>query len=94
MVKPGCNLVIVATYVNDADIEKLTAEGKAKGIAVHYLLLDLATLRQDLDATAQLIDQGKLKLPEVTAYPLDRAGEALVAQQAGGVRGKLVVTID
>lgn len=94
VIKPGGNLVIVATYVNDADIEKLTAEGKAKGVAVHYLLLDIGTLRQDLDATAKLIDEGKMKMPELTVYPLERAGEALVAQQAGGVRGKLVVTID
>jgi len=94
MIKDGGRLVIVATYVNDADIEKLTAEAGKRGISVHYLLLDLATLREDLDATAKLIDAGKMKLPEVTLYPLARGAEALVAQQTGGVRGKLVVTID
>jgi NADPH2:quinone reductase len=94
IIKPGGHLVIVATYVNDADIEKLTAEGKAKGVEVHYLLLDIGTLRQDMDATARLIDEGKMKLPELTVYPLERGAEALAAQQAGGVRGKLIVTID
>lgn len=94
MIRDGGRLVIVATYVNDADIEALTAEAAKRGIAVHYLILDLGTLRQDLDATAKLIDEGKMKLPEVTLYPLERAAEALAAQQAGGVRGKLVVMID
>jgi NADPH:quinone reductase-like Zn-dependent oxidoreductase len=94
MIKPGGRLVIVATYVNDADIEKLTEQAKSRGIAVHYLIMDLATLQQDLAATAKLIDDGKMKLPETTIYPLERGAEALAAIQAGGVRGKLIVSID
>ena len=94
MLKSGGRLVIVATYVNDADIEKLTAKAKERGIAVHYLILDLATLQQDLTATAKLIDAGKMKLPDLTIYPLAKSGEALAAQQAGGVKGKLIVSID
>lgn len=94
MLKTGGRLVIVATYVNDADIEKLTAKAKERNIKVSYLILDLATLQQDLNATAKLIDEGKMKLPDLKLYPLERGAEALAAQQAGGIRGKLIVTIN
>jgi hypothetical protein len=32
-------------------------------------------------------------MPQITRYPLGRAGEALRAMQAGGTRGKLVIEI-
>jgi NADPH:quinone reductase-like Zn-dependent oxidoreductase len=93
VLKPAGRFVIVATYVNDADIPVLTEQAKQRGLEVHYLILDLGSYQQDIAATARLIDEGGMKLPETTVYPLERGGEALVAVQAGGVRGKLVVTI-
>lgn len=40
-----------------------------------------------------LIDGGQLRVPPITAYPLEATPEALRAMAAGHVRGKLVITI-
>lgn len=40
-----------------------------------------------------LIDGGQLRVPPITAYPLEATPEALKAMAAGHVRGKLVITI-
>jgi NADPH:quinone reductase-like Zn-dependent oxidoreductase len=40
-----------------------------------------------------LIDGGQLRVPPITAYPLEATPDALKAMSAGHVRGKLVVTI-
>jgi NADPH2:quinone reductase len=40
-----------------------------------------------------LIDGGQVRVPPITAYPLDATGEALKAMSAGHVRGKLVITV-
>jgi NADPH:quinone reductase-like Zn-dependent oxidoreductase len=40
-----------------------------------------------------LIDGGQLRVPPITAYPLDGTPDALKAMAAGHVRGKLVLTI-
>jgi NADPH:quinone reductase-like Zn-dependent oxidoreductase len=43
---------------------------------------------------AGLIDEGTLRIPAITTYPLERAGDALSDVGSGHVRGKLVVAID
>jgi NADPH:quinone reductase-like Zn-dependent oxidoreductase len=40
-----------------------------------------------------LIDGGQLRVPPITAYPLEATPEALKAMAAGHVRGKLVINI-
>ena len=40
-----------------------------------------------------LIDGGQLRVPPITAYPLETTPDALTAMAAGHVRGKLVITI-
>ena len=40
-----------------------------------------------------LIDEGKVAAPEITAYPMDRAGEARDLLNNGRIRGKLVIDI-
>jgi NADPH:quinone reductase len=42
---------------------------------------------------ASLIEQGRLKVPDVTAYPLEKCGEAHLASQTHHVRGKLVLDV-
>jgi NADPH2:quinone reductase len=90
---PGGRLVIIATVTDDGDIAALSAEGKRRGLSVHFLILDHLTVAPDLRAIARLIDGGRMRMPAITRYPLERAGEALQAMQAGGVRGKLVIEI-
>jgi NADPH:quinone reductase-like Zn-dependent oxidoreductase len=90
---PGGRLVIVATITNDADIPALSAEAGRRGRSVHFLILDHMRVAQDLQAIARLIDGGTMRMPQITRYPLERAGEALRAMQAGGTLGKLVVEI-
>ena len=41
-----------------------------------------------------MVDEGRLRLPAVTTYPLENADVALEEIGAGHVRGKLVLTID
>ena len=90
---PGGRWVIVATVTHDADIAALSAEALGRGRSVHYLILDHLRVAEDLRAIARLIDGGKTRMPAITHYPLERAGEALKAMQAGGVRGKLLIDV-
>jgi NADPH:quinone reductase-like Zn-dependent oxidoreductase len=90
---PGGRLVIIATVTDDGDIAALTAEAERRGRSVYFLILDHLRVAQDLRAIAQLIDGGRMRMPAITRYPLERAGEALQAMQAGGIRGKLVIEI-
>jgi NADPH2:quinone reductase len=90
---PGGRLVIVATITEDADIPALAAEAQRRRCSAHFLILDHMRVAQDLQAIVQLIDGGRMRMPQITRYPLERAGEALQAMQAGRQRGKLVVEI-
>jgi NADPH2:quinone reductase len=90
---PGGRLVIVATITADGDIPALSAEAERRGRSVHFLILDHLRVAEDLQAITWLIEGGTMRMPQITRYPLERAGEALRAMQAGGTRGKLVVDI-
>jgi NADPH2:quinone reductase len=90
---PGGRLVIIATVTDDGDIAALSAEGERRGRSVHFLILDHLRVAQDLRAIARLIDGGRMRMPAISRYPLERAGEALKAMQAGRTRGKLVIEI-
>jgi NADPH2:quinone reductase len=90
---PGGRLVVVATVTDDGDIASLTDEAGRRGRSVHFLILDHLRVAEDLQAIARLIDEGGMRMPQITRYPLERAGEALRAMQAGKVRGKLVIEV-
>jgi NADPH2:quinone reductase len=90
---PGGRLVIIATITDDGDIPALSAEAERRGCSAHFLILDHLRVAEDLQAIARLIDGGTMRMPQITRYPLERAGEALRAMQAGGTCGKLVVEI-
>jgi NADPH2:quinone reductase len=90
---PGGRWVIVATLTHDADIPALSAEAARRGRSVHFLILDHLRVAADLQAIARLIDGGRMRMPAISRYPLDSAGEALKAMQAGRTRGKLVIEI-
>jgi NADPH2:quinone reductase len=90
---PGGRLVIIATVTDDGDIAALSAEAARRGLSLHFLILDHLRVAPDLRAIARLIDGSRMRMPAITRYPLERAGEALQAMQAGGVRGKLVIEI-
>jgi NADPH2:quinone reductase len=90
---PGGRLVIVATLTDDGDIARLTADAEQRGLSVHFLVMDLATLQQDMAGIAGLIDSGRMTMPEIAVFPLEQAGDAILAIKAGGVRGKIGVTI-
>ena len=93
MLRPGGHLVVVATVTDDADMARLADAAQLRDCRATLLILNLADLREDLEGMMRLIDEGRMALPELTAYPLDRAGDALATMQAGGVRGKLVIDI-
>lgn len=90
---PGGRLVIIATVTHDGDIAALSAAGERRGCSVHFLILDHLRVAADLGAIARLIDGSRMRMPAITRYPLERAGEALKAMQAGRIRGKLVIDV-
>ena len=64
-----------------------------RGIAIHQVRVsDYAENQAALDHLGQLVAQGKLTLRVAETFPPERAGEAHSKLQAGGVRGRLLVT--
>jgi NADPH2:quinone reductase len=91
-VAPGGRLVVVATVTDDGDLAALDKLATSRRKSIHLLFIDIETVAQDLAAIARLVDGGA-KMPEITCYSLDRAGEALQAMRAGRTRGKRVVEV-
>ena len=63
----------------------------ARGIAAETIVADASSAR--LSDVARLLDAGALRLPEIRAFPLERAAEALYECGQRHVRGKLVLTV-
>lgn len=91
--KPGGRLVVIATADHDGDIQALQDEAGKRGVAAHFFVLDLAILPETLNSLRRSIDEGGLKMPQVTSYPLAEAASALAAMEAGGIRGKITIQI-
>lgn len=89
----GGRLVTVATVTHDADLAALEAEASRRGVSSHFLIMDHATLSDDLAAMGRLIDGGNMRMPEISRYPLDRAAEAVATMKAGKVRGKIIIDV-
>jgi len=54
--------------------------------------LDGAALRAATDDIFTLVELGKLPAPHVTTFPLARAADAHRLLEAGGVRGRVLLT--
>ncbi|WP_405062494.1 NADP-dependent oxidoreductase [Kribbella sp. NBC_01505] len=69
----------------------LTDHGKAAGLGIRVTPLARSAAR--LTELANQYAEGHLRLPIMATYPLANAADALRAYQAGGVHGKIVITI-
>ena len=71
-------------------------EGDAeRGIAVHEIMVgDYARERDKLDELRRLVESGAITLRVARTYPPERAADAHRALEAGGTRGRLVITFD
>jgi NADPH:quinone reductase len=92
-IRPGGRLVVVLTGTQDADMATLAAEGKARNISVHFMIIDMNRGPADFARIAELIDSGTMRMPDLSVYLLEQATEALIAMTKGRVRGKIVVRI-
>jgi NADPH:quinone reductase len=82
-VRDGGGLAVVRGY----------REGTERGIAVHpVMVVDYAHERSKLDGLRRLTEDGVLTLRVAGTFPAERAAEAHRALEAGGVRGRLVIT--
>lgn len=78
----------VASIVGAADTETLGARGiEATNVAGRVTTASLEVL-------SGMFDAGEIVAPEIRAYPLEDASEALSAVATGHVRGKVVVAVE
>ena len=47
-----------------------------------------------LSTMSWLVKMGRLMPPPISAFPLDKAGEAYAKVEAGGLRGKVVIDME
>ncbi len=87
MVKPGGALVSAIAVSDDAQ-----AAARARGVRVSERWMATPNAAQ-LGEIADLIDAGKVRPTVACTFPLDEASAAHAALEAGGVRGKIVLTI-
>lgn len=78
----------VASIVGAADAEALGA----RGIGATNVAGRVTTA--SLDALSGMLEAGEIVAPEIRAYPLADAGEALAAVATGHVRGKVLVAVE
>lgn len=78
LLKPEGRMVSVIDPVRSADL------------GGHYLFVRPAPI--DLAALVRYVEDGDLRLPDVQALPLDRAGDAHRLLEEGHVRGKIALT--
>ncbi|KAA0082818.1 NADP-dependent oxidoreductase [Mycolicibacterium sp. P9-64] len=77
------------------ELAGLTGLGEERGIKVRDVFVPEYTHRNDkLDELGRLTEQGKLTLRVARTYPAACAAEAHRALEAGGIRGRLVLTFD
>lgn len=91
--KPGGRLIVSETATNDSDLTPIHVEAERRGLRVHYLVLDHLRIADDAAVMMGLLNDGKMRAPSVTAFPLERAGEAIDRLRAGKLRGKLIIKV-
>ncbi len=69
-------------------------EGESeRGIAIHQIWVSrYATAQAELDALRQLVEEGEVALRVAEEYPAEQAADAHRRLEAGGTRGRLVIT--
>ena len=77
----------VASMRGAVNVEELTKRNIA-GTNV-----STSTTTESLNQLIGLVEAGKVKAPEISTYPLERAGDAIDKSASGHARGKLVVTV-
>jgi NADPH:quinone reductase-like Zn-dependent oxidoreductase len=82
LIRPGGHLV---SMVGGADIEALAS----RGVSGANIITQTTTDR--LERVSGLVEEGKLKRPEIRTFPLEEAGQALAELEGRHVRGKLVI---
>jgi NADPH:quinone reductase len=82
LVRSGGHLV---SMVGGADTEALAPRG-VTGVNVVT-----QTTTDKLERLSGLVEEGKLKRPQIRTFPLEEAGKALAEIEGGHVRGKLVI---
>jgi NADPH:quinone reductase-like Zn-dependent oxidoreductase len=73
------------SMVGGADAEALASRG-VTGVNVIT-----QTTTDKLERLSGLVEEGKLKQPQIRTFPLEEAGKALAEIEGGHVRGKLVI---
>ncbi|SUA34536.1 zinc-binding dehydrogenase [Mycolicibacterium smegmatis] len=69
--------------------------GQDRGIEIREVFVPEYTHRRDkLDGLRVLAEDGKLALRVARTYPAEQAAAAHRALEAGGIRGRLVLTFD
>jgi NADPH:quinone reductase-like Zn-dependent oxidoreductase len=82
-VRDGGAIVTVRNYVGSEE----------RGISwIPIFVVEYLTDRPRLDALARQVESGALTLRVAGSYPVEKAVEAHRRMQAGGVRGRLVLT--
>ena len=82
-IKDGGGYAVVRGWEGDAE----------RGITVHRVQVsDYARNQAALQSLADLVAQGKLTLRVAETFPPERAADAHRKLEAGGIRGRLVIT--
>ncbi len=87
VVKPGGALVSAIAIKDEAG-----AAARARGVRVPQRWMATPNAAQ-LGEVADLIDAGKVRPTVARTYPMEEASAAHAALEAGGVRGKIVLTV-
>ncbi len=84
-IRDGGRVVVVRGWAQDGPVER--------GIEVHPVWVrDVLERTEWLEQLRELASAGRLVLRVAGEYPPERAGEAQRAMDAGGVRGRLLIT--
>ena len=82
-IKDGGGLAAVRPWEGDTE----------RGITIHQIwVARYATARDKLDGLRRLVEDGKVTLRVAETFPADQASEAHRRLEAGGTRGRLVIT--
>ncbi len=92
--RPSGRLISIATLVQDGDIAGETELAARRGFTKIFSIMSFDRIAEELEDIVEMSAKGQVKAPPIRVFTLDRAGEALDNLKNGGVRGKLVLTID
>jgi NADPH:quinone reductase-like Zn-dependent oxidoreductase len=91
--RPGGKLISIATLTQDGDIAGDTERAARRGFAKIFSIMNFDRIDAELGEILDLMAAGQVKTPPLAAYPLAEGAKALEKMRAGGVRGKIVITM-